>query len=135
MRKEDPAFAAAWDSAIEDGTDLLEDEARRRALEGVEELIVTMGKIARNDDGTPLLVRRLSDTLMLALLKARRPEKYRERVSAEHSGPSGKPLMVANFHLLAKDPATSSRLYQELMAAPIIEAPNGADLASTGVGS
>lgn len=55
-RNDDPAFAAAADVAIEAGTDLLEDEANRRA-------------VGLNG----------SDTLLIFLLKARRPDKYRER--------------------------------------------------------
>ncbi len=31
------------------------------------------------------------------LLKARRPEKYKERQSHEHSGPNGGPIQVANM--------------------------------------
>ena len=59
-RAADPAFAAQADDAIESGTDVLEDEARRRALNG-------------------------SDTLLIFLLKARRPEKYRERHAVQSS--------------------------------------------------
>lgn len=52
-RKESPTFAAQWDEALEQACDVLEAEARRRALT-------------------------VSDTLMIFLLKAHRPEKYRE---------------------------------------------------------
>jgi hypothetical protein len=55
-RNED--FARAWEDAIEAGTDSLEAEARRRALDG-------------------------SDRLLEFLLKARRPDVYRERVSID----------------------------------------------------
>ena len=34
LRKADPAFASAWQEAEEIATDRLEDEARRRAVEG-----------------------------------------------------------------------------------------------------
>ena len=64
-RAADPEFAAAWDDAIEAGTDALEDEALRRAKDK-------------------------SDTLLIFLLKARRPEKYKDRVSTEHSGTASK---------------------------------------------
>jgi hypothetical protein len=53
-RAADPEFAAQADDAIESGTDELEEIARQRAITG-------------------------SDTLLIFLLKARRPEKYRER--------------------------------------------------------
>jgi transposase-like protein len=36
-RKADAEFAAAWDDSLGRGTDLLEDEALRRAMDGVEE--------------------------------------------------------------------------------------------------
>ena len=78
LRKADPAFASAWQDAEEIATDRLEDEARRRAIEGVPEPVVSAGKLVRDDDGQPIAVRRYSDTLLLALLKARRPPR-RER--------------------------------------------------------
>lgn len=71
-RKDEPAFAASADQAIEDGTDLLEDVARKRA--------------AAPESG--------SDTLLIFLLKARRPEKYRERSDIQVSGSGGGPLTV-----------------------------------------
>jgi hypothetical protein len=60
-RQRDEAFALRWADALEEGTDKLEDEAHRRALDG-------------------------SDSLLIFLLKARRPEKYRESVKVEHAG-------------------------------------------------
>lgn len=53
-RKEDEDFEREWDAAIEAGTDILEDEAKKRAVEG-------------------------SDTLLMFLLNGRRPEKYRPK--------------------------------------------------------
>jgi hypothetical protein len=78
LRKTDPAFASAWQEAEEIATDRLEDEARRRAIEGIAEPLVSAGKLVRDDDGQPIQVRRYSDNLLLALLKARRPPR-RER--------------------------------------------------------
>src|SRR6266550_2410017 len=78
LRKTDPEFACAWQQAEEIATDRLEDEARRRAVEGVTEPLVSAGKLVRDDDGQPLVVRRYSDNLLLALLKAHRPPR-RER--------------------------------------------------------
>ena len=73
LRNRDPAFAAAWQEAEEVAADRLEDEARRRAVEGVSEPLVSAGKLVRDDDGQPIMVRRYSDKLLLALIKARRP--------------------------------------------------------------
>jgi hypothetical protein len=78
LRKTDPAFASAWREAEEMATDRLEDEARRRAIEGVPEPLVSAGKLVRDDDGQPITVRRYSDHLLMALLKAHRPSR-RER--------------------------------------------------------
>jgi len=72
LRNTDTAFAAAWDEAEEIATDRLQDEARRRAIEGVAEPLVSAGKLVRGDDGQPIMVQRYSDNLLLALLKARR---------------------------------------------------------------
>ncbi len=76
-RDKDPAFRAAWEQALEDGTQALEQEAFRRAVRGVEEPIHYRGRKVDS-------VRRYSDTLLIFLLKGRRPEIYRDRV--EHSG-------------------------------------------------
>ena len=73
LRKADPAFANGWEEAEEIAADRLEDEARRRALEGVPEPLVSAGKLVRDDDGQPIMVRRYSDNLLAALIKAHRP--------------------------------------------------------------
>lgn len=78
LRRSDLAFAASWDEAEEIAADRLEDEARRRAVEGVPEPLVSAGKIVRDDDGQPIAIRRYSDPLLLALLRAHRPPR-RER--------------------------------------------------------
>lgn len=84
-RKVDEEFAAAWDAIAESTTELLEQEAFRRAHDGwIERPIL-------DEDGNEIgQVRKFSDTLLIFLLKARRPHIYRERV--EHSGPGGGPL-------------------------------------------
>jgi hypothetical protein len=78
LRKADPTFAADWDEAEEIAADRLEDVARRRAVDGVPEPLVSAGKIVRDDDGQPMAIRRYSDALLLALLRAHRPPR-RER--------------------------------------------------------
>ena len=83
LRATDVEFAKAWDEAIENGTDVLEDEAFRRACEGVVEPIVSGGRQVLDTEGKPMMLRRYSDTLMVTLLKARRPERFRERSTVE----------------------------------------------------
>lgn len=64
-KNNDPDFAQAWADAQAIGLDSLEDVANVRA-------------------------RKDSDTLLIFLLKAHRPEKYRERY--EIGGPNGGPI-------------------------------------------
>lgn len=45
LRKSDADFAEAWRLALEDSTDVLETEARRRAIVGVEEPVVYQGQL------------------------------------------------------------------------------------------
>lgn len=83
-REAEPEFAASWDEAVEQALGLLEAEAWRRAVDGVEEPIV--GRVGKDEDGIVTYVRKYSDSLMQTLLKAHRPEKYRERQEVQHSG-------------------------------------------------
>jgi hypothetical protein len=75
LRKADATFAAAWQEAEEIAVDRLKDEARRRALEGVPELLISAGKLVRNDEGKPITVQRFSDNLLMALIKAHQPRR------------------------------------------------------------
>ncbi len=77
-------FAEAQEIAIEH----LEVEARRRAVEGVREPVgFYRGKPAT-------YVRRYSDLLLIFLLKAARPEKYRDNMSIEQKGKITVPVTV-----------------------------------------
>jgi len=78
-RAQDPEFAEAWDEATEAGVERLEDEAYRRALVG-------------------------SDTLMIFLLKAKRPKVYADKQRLEHTGPNGGPLQVQAIERRIIDP-------------------------------
>jgi hypothetical protein len=83
LRNNDETFARAWSDAEDIAADRLETEAWRRAVDGVEEPVISLGKVVQTEDGTPLVIRRYSDNLLLALLRAHRPEKYRDRSSVE----------------------------------------------------
>lgn len=85
LRTEDEAFAASWADAMDAATEVLEAEARRRALDGWEEPVFYQGV----ETG---LVRRFSDTLLIFLLKAARPERYRDNHRVEHTGAEGGPI-------------------------------------------
>ena len=74
-RSKDEAFAALWDAAVEDATDDLEAEARKRAKQA-------------------------SDALLMFLLKAHRPEKFRERYTAELVGAGGGPVQIQHIEVI-----------------------------------
>ena len=65
--------------AVEFAADALEVEARRRAVDGVEEPVFYQGDEVAT-------VTKFSDGLLRDLLKANNPEKFRERVDLNHSG-------------------------------------------------
>lgn len=99
-RNQLPDFAAAWDDAEAQGVDALEREARRRALEGTLEPVFHRGEVVGH-------IRRYSDTLTIFLLKAHRPEKYRER--HELTGRDGEPLFgsIAITEIVVEKPAAA----------------------------
>jgi transposase-like protein len=78
-RQKDEAFALAWADIEEATTEAMEREAYRRAVEGVSEPLVSAGRLVTN-------TQKYSDTLLIFMLKARRPERYRDNVKVEHSG-------------------------------------------------
>lgn len=78
-REDIPEFATAWDKAMRIGISALEDEAHRRAFEGVSEPVFHQGLECGS-------VKKYSDTLAIFLLKAHAPEKYRERHDVATTG-------------------------------------------------
>lgn len=77
QRNED--FALAWADIELETTEAMEREAFRRGVEGVEKPMVSAGKLVTT-------VREYSDTLLIFMLKARKPEMYRDNVHVQHSG-------------------------------------------------
>jgi hypothetical protein len=87
QRTADATFAAAWDDALIEAVEGLEGEAWRRAATGVVEPVYHLDKKL----GT---VRKYSDTLLIFLLKAHAPAKYRETTRHELTGADGQPVQV-----------------------------------------
>jgi hypothetical protein len=87
LRLADEAFALAWTEALAEAADALELEARRRAVDGVEQPVLYAGKPAHDDGGAPITIRHYSDRLLELLLKARRPESFKPSDEAE-DGPA-----------------------------------------------
>lgn len=85
QKQKDPNFAEAWDDAVDDATDMLELEARRRAMEGTERTEYL--RTGTDDKGNPTLekvtYRQYSDKMLMFLLRGLRPEKYRENFDLE----------------------------------------------------
>jgi hypothetical protein len=123
-RKADPDFAAAWDLAVESGTDILEDEGWRRAVKGNVEPVVSMGKIVYTKDGEPLTVTKTSDPILQFLLKGRRREKFSDRVDqsvkldvkVENDGRSAREVVAERLAQLAERVNTSEPLPGTLQA-------------------
>ena len=83
VREEDELFQAAWDEALIVATEALEMEARRRAMGYLEPVYQQGEKVGS--------MRKYSDTLMIFLLKAHAPEKYRDRFDVTSGG---EPLFI-----------------------------------------
>lgn len=87
VRDEDEVFRTAWEEALVVATENLELEARRRAETGVLEPVFYLGKKVG-------AIRKYSDTLMIFLLKAHKPDTYRDNQHIEHTGKDGKDLSL-----------------------------------------
>lgn len=84
-RDADERFRAEWDDAEQEAADALEREAWRRAVEGTDKPVTYQGVITAT-------FREYSDRMLELLLKAHRPEKFKDRVSNEHTGKDGGPI-------------------------------------------
>jgi len=76
-RQRDETFAARWAQAEQDAIDVLEAEARRRALS-------------------------VSDTLLIFLLKAHRPARYRERFASDQREDETAALLLTQAATVAR---------------------------------
>ena len=65
------AYSEAFEDAQEHAVETLEEEARRRAMFGVEQPVFYKGEVCGS-------IRKYSDVLLIFLLKGLRPEVYRE---------------------------------------------------------
>lgn len=95
LRENDDRFRALWDTAVEAGSDKLEDAAKSRSIDGWVEPVFYQGEACG-------LVRKFSDTLLMFQLNGRRPEKYRQNIKVD-----GPDLSAAYAASMAK--ATSGK--------------------------
>ena len=102
-RKDSPAFKAEWDQAKELGNDALEDEARRRGHDGVEEPVYQGGEEVGR-------IRKYSDTLLIFLLKGNLPAKFRDRVAIGGDPENQTPINFISRESVTSDPYTDTPL-------------------------
>lgn len=86
-REQDESFAREWDEIVERTTEEMEREAMRRGMEGIDKPVYYQGELVDT-------LREYSDTLLIFLLKSRRPEKYRDHHQVQHTGLDGGPVNV-----------------------------------------
>lgn len=78
-RKVDRAYALAWDRALEDAVEVLEQVAWKRAVRGTKKPVYQGGQHVGD-------IQEYSDTLLIFLLKGAAPKKYRDHQQIEHTG-------------------------------------------------
>ncbi len=100
VARQDPAFAKAWAEAYDLGVAALEVEVLRRAKEGVRKPLVYRGEVVgqwvkdgkvvrRGTEGAEweaLYEHTYSDSNAQFILRAARPEVYRDRAELRHTG-------------------------------------------------
>lgn len=103
LEKRDPTFAAQVAEAREIADASIEQEAYRRAVEGVPEKIYQRGVQAVDADGKPAFVQRYSDRLLERLLETRMPHKWTPRKGIEVSGSVSHSHTGSVLHLSVED--------------------------------
>lgn|SRR5215469_1096363 len=83
--RHDEVYRAAWENVQEEAGQQLEDEAVRRAKDGVKRPIMYKGRPVKQGRRI-LYVTEYSDQLLALLLKRFRPHLYREHVTTEVTG-------------------------------------------------
>lgn len=72
---------------LEDGFSVLEEEARRRAVDGVKTYLVSGGRVVLDPStGEPITEQKYSDQILMFLMRSKKPEVYGERRSVDLSG-------------------------------------------------
>jgi hypothetical protein len=112
-RNNDAAFAAKWEEALDEAVDTLEAAAWQRGRDGVLKPVYQGGEKVGD-------IREYSDTLLIFLLKANRPGRYRETIRNEHTGE-----LTVNWRDEAQkngiDANKAEATYQKLVASAVAE--------------
>ncbi len=108
--KADETFATDVKLAEAELLDRLEQEADRRALEGLPRKKFTKSgdPIIDPETSRQYVEREYSDTLLIFRMKALAPEKYRDTFKHEHSGPDGGPIPIREIVVEMPDGMSSA---------------------------
>ena len=79
VRQRSKRFAAQWDNALEEATDLLEAEALRRTVTGIDKPRFFKGEVVGS-------TKKYSDPLLMFLLEAYNPQMFRDGGKVEQPG-------------------------------------------------
>jgi hypothetical protein len=93
--KNTPGYPELFEKAHQKAIAVLEDEARRRSVEGVQEPVFYKGQVVGH-------ITRFSDQLLMFLLKGANPAKYRENAKVEVTGTDGEPIRLEIAAAIAK---------------------------------
>lgn len=90
LRVKIPEFNRIWTEAYEDASDELENAAFTRAVHGVDEDVFWRGDVV----GTKTVY---SDSLLSMMLQGRKSDKYKQKISTEHTGDKNNPVAVVDI--------------------------------------
>jgi hypothetical protein len=101
--REDADFRARFDAAMEVGINRMEEEAIRRGVDGFDAPVFgSLG--AGQGTGVVGRERKYSDTLMIFMLKSKRPKTYRENSKVELDGSVNFAHAIADLNRKALEP-------------------------------
>jgi hypothetical protein len=103
----DPEFSVEWDEALDEGVEVLEQEAKRRAVDGTLKPVFHQGQECG-------YIREYSDSLLSLLLKAKKPKVYRENASIEHTGKDGGPIETHNVLPVSEQATRLAALFEHV---------------------
>ena len=86
-KRKSEKFAKKWDQAVDESVDsVLIEEARRRAVDGIRKPLTHLGEFTKDAEGNINYIREYSDSLLMFLIKAKRPEYRQSALFGGHTG-------------------------------------------------
>jgi hypothetical protein len=113
LRTRDDRLRVAWAEAANRGTDMIEQEAYRRGVDGVDRPVFQGGQEVG-------VVREYSDDLLKFILRARNPSRFRDNLKLEVSGPNDGPIETRQL-IGGMDPAQLSPKARRAIADALVE--------------